>query len=120
TFDAAGFEGQSVREVLAGGEAKVANSVRLSAGEGSITGSVTSGDLPLGGVRVTPLAGDEEFTTATPTSGAVGVFDLGQLPTPGTFVLTFERDGYGSETLAVALGPGEARTGLSVEHSGGT
>jgi hypothetical protein len=120
TFSAPGYQTTTSRERIEGGQIGVANTVRLSAGEGAISGLVTSGGTPLGGVRIQASSGDQQWTTATPTSGMVGAFDLVDLPTPGTYTLTFELEGYGSETIAIALGPGESRIGLAVEMVGGT
>lgn len=120
TFTAPGYQTATAEERIDGGEIGVANTVRLSAGEGSISGSVTSGGEPLGGVAITATSGEEEWTTATPTSGVVGSFELQELPTPGTYTLTFELDGYSSETIAIALGPGESRGGINIDMEGGT
>ncbi len=120
TFTAPGYQTASARERIDGGEIGVANTVRLSAGPGRITGQVTSGGQALGGVTVNATSGEQQWATATPTSGAVGVFELVDLPTPGTYTLTFELDGYSRETIAVALGPGESLAGLNVDLAGGT
>lgn len=120
SFTAAGYDPANSRERLDGGEIGVANTVRLSAGLGSISGTVRANGAPLGGVSVSATSGDQQWATATPTSGVVGLFDLTDLPTPGTYTLTFELDGYGSETIAIALGPGESRSNLAVDLVGGT
>ncbi|MGY6502403.1 MAG: carboxypeptidase regulatory-like domain-containing protein [Acidimicrobiales bacterium] len=120
SFTAPGYEPATSRERIDGGEIGVANTVRLSAGPGSITGTVRANGVPLGGVQVRATSGDQQWATATPTSGVVGLFDLSELPTPGTYTLTFELDGYGSETIAIALGPGQSRTNLAVDMVGGT
>ena len=104
TFTAPGYQTATSRERIEGGQIGVANTVRLSAGEGAIRGTVTAGGAPLGGVSIRATSGDQQWTTATPTSGVVGAFELVDLPTPGTYTLTFELDGYGSETIAIALG----------------
>ncbi|MGE3622090.1 MAG: carboxypeptidase-like regulatory domain-containing protein, partial [Acidimicrobiia bacterium] len=120
-FTAEGFAPTSRVESLRGGEQLTLDAVRLSAGDGSIAGTVTDGTSPLGGVAVTVRTGGQQAAaTVTPTSGAVGTFVFPELTTPGTYLLSFERDGYGTETVAVELGPGEARTDLSVALSGGT
>lgn len=120
TFTAPGYQTMTAQERIDGGQIGVANTVRLSAGEGSISGMVTSGGQPLGGVQIEATSGEEQWSTATPTSGVVGGFELADLPTPGTYTLTFELDDYSSETVAIALGPGESRTGLNIDLVGGT
>jgi hypothetical protein len=120
TFTASGYQPATSRERIDGGQIGVANTVRLSAGAGSIRGTVVSGGEALGGVQIRATSGDQQWTTATPTSGVVGAFELVDLPTPGTYTLSFELDGYGSETIAIALGPGASRDGVFVEMVGGT
>lgn len=120
TVSAPGYQPSTVVERLSGGEARLTTTVRLSAGQGSISGLVSDGTTPLGGVTVTAMSGQVDLTTATPTSGAVGRFDLSNLPTPGTYLLTFARDGFGGQTVAVELGPGQTRTDLDVVLVRGT
>jgi len=119
SFTAAGYQVGSDTEVLSGGEHDIANSVTLTAQPGSISGTVTGGSGPLGGVTVTATANGSTFKTETPTSGAVGSFTLGNLPSPATYLLTFSAPGYGTDTVAQQLGPGQALTKLDVQLSGG-
>jgi hypothetical protein len=120
TFSAPGYQPTTSDEQLNGGEALVTNTVQLSAGGGSITGLVTDGLNPLGGVVVTAIAGDTSISTATPTSGSVGRYTIGGLTSPQTYLITFSKDGFGSETVAVDLAPGENRGGVDVVLTGGT
>ncbi len=119
SFTAPGYRPGSDTEVLAGGEHDIANTVILTAQPGSISGTVTGGSGPLGGVTVTAAANGATFKTATPTTGAVGTFTLGNLPSPATYLLTFSAPGYGTDTVAQQLGPGQVLTGLAVKLSGG-
>lgn len=120
SFTAAGYQPTTVVERVAGGQARLEPSVRLSAGDGTISGLVTAGGAPLGGVTVTTTVDGGDLATATPTQGSVGAFVLPRLPTPATYVLTFTRDGYGSQTVVVDLGPGQQRRDLRVRMVGGT
>jgi hypothetical protein len=120
SFEAPGFQSNNAEVLLTGGQAGVANTVRMSAGPGSITGTVTDGQGPVGGVTVTATSGPTTVTTATPTTGVVGRYALTSLPTPGTYLLTFEKEGYGTQTVALDLQAGEARTGVDVPLVGGT
>jgi hypothetical protein len=106
---------------LGGGENRLEAQVRLSAGTGSVAGRVTdeSGN-PLGGVAIKVQSGDKELATATPTAGPVGSYRLDDLTTPGTYLLSFTAEGFGTEILAVDLGPGESRTNLDVKMTRGT
>jgi hypothetical protein len=120
TFAATGYQPTTVVQQLRGGEALVTNTVRLTAADGSISGTVTDGVNPLGGVVVTAIAGDKSVTSATPTSGAVGRFTIAALASPQTYLLTFSKDGFGAQTIAVDLGPGEDRANVDVSLTGGT
>jgi hypothetical protein len=120
SFTAPSYQAQTVVQEVGAGEQVELNTVRLTSGLGSIAGAVTAGDEPLGGVTVTAVTGGEEYATATPTSGAIGVFVLRDLPSPATYLLTFDISGYGSETIAVDLGPGQDLSGLAIELAGGT
>jgi hypothetical protein len=119
SFSAPGYEVGSDTEEVAGGEADVANTVTLSAGLGSIAGTVSDGANLLGGVTISAAANGQTITSATPTIGAVGQFSIGNLPTPATYLLTFTDTGFGTETIAEHLNPGQAVTNLAVSMAGG-
>ncbi len=119
SFSAPGYHVGTDTEVLSGGQHDIANTVVLTAAAGSISGTVTAGSVPLGGVTVTAAANGDTFATATPTSGQVGAFTLANLPSPATYLLTFRASGYGTDTVAEQLGPGQNLTGLAVSLVGG-
>lgn len=119
SFSAAGYQVASDSEEIAGGEAHIASTVTLSAADGTIGGTVTDGKNPLGGVVIVANAGGQTVTSATPTSGPVGQFSIPNLPTPATYLLTFSDQGYGSDTIAQFLGPGQSITNLHVTLAGG-
>lgn len=119
SFTAAGYEVASDTEEIAGGEAHIANNVTLSAASGTLGGVVTDGSKPLGGVTITANANGQTITSATPTTGAVGRFAIPNLVTPATYLLTFSDPGYGTETVAEQLGPGQSLTNLTIALSGG-
>jgi hypothetical protein len=118
---AAGFEPQVFEQDLSGGQAAVLNTVRLSAAPGSIAGIVRSstGDA-LGNVKVVATSGELVKETTTPTAGNAGTFLLDKLESPRTWVLTFTRDGFSSQTIALDLGAGQARSGVEATLTGGT
>jgi hypothetical protein len=62
----------------------------------------------------------QAVTLTTPTTGTVGVFVLGNLPTPDTYVLTFSRTGYGAKTTVIDLTAGQTHPGLNVALASGT
>jgi 5-hydroxyisourate hydrolase-like protein (transthyretin family) len=120
SFVAPGYQPTTTTERILGGQQRFALDARLSAGPGQIAGTVTDGSAPLGGVTVSTTVAGQPFTVGTPTLGQVGAFVLPNLPTPGTYVLTFAKPGFGSRTIVVALGAGEQRTGLTQSLAGGT
>ncbi len=119
TVTGPGFATQSFQQDVGGGQAATLNSVTLAAASGSIDGTVRDGTgASLGGVTVVARSGGQEFRATTPTAGAVGVFRLVDLPTPGTYVLTFEKEGYSSQTVALELAAG-GTTNVSATLVGG-
>lgn len=119
SFVAAGYRPATLTERVLGGQQRFALDVRLGAGTGSVTGTVTDGSAPLGGVTVTTTIDGKPVVVGTPTVGQVGTYVLPTLPTPATYVLTVAKDGFGSSTVVVDLGPGEQRTGVDVALRGG-
>jgi hypothetical protein len=120
TLESPSYQPSSVPVRLDAKQALVLNKIRMQAGVGSIVGQITDGTNPLGNVAVVATSSDLTFKTATPTVGAVGQFTLPSLPTPGTYLLTFTKDGFGTQTVVVALGPGENKTDVNVTMDNGT
>jgi hypothetical protein len=71
-------------------------------------------------VTVTIRSGTLEQESITPTTGNVGAFQIENLPTPNTYVLTFTKEGYSDTTIALDLAGGETRTGLHATLLGGS
>lgn len=121
TYTAAGFAPIEVVEELGAGEQLALNATRLPAAPGAISGIVTDRNgNRLGGVEVIAQDGESEVATTTPTSGEVGAFTFNDLQTPGTYLLTFQLDGFARETQGVRLGAGESVTDLAVQLSDAT
>jgi hypothetical protein len=120
SFAAPGYLPSVVSTSVDGGGARIQPTVLLSASNGSITGTVTDGTNPLGGATVSTTVDGTAVTTGTPTTGQVGQFVLGDLPTPATYVLTVSAPGYGQNTVVVGLGPGEQRADLTLSLAAGT
>ncbi len=120
SFVAEGYAPTTVVQKVVGGEQRIQPTVLLSAGGGQISGTVSDGSGPLGGVTVTTTVGGEAISVITPTTGAVGAYSLQDLPTPGTYVVTFTAEGHGSRTEIVDLGAGESRSGLDKRLAAGT
>lgn len=107
TISGPGFDTHSFRQTVDGGQSSVVDTVSLGAAEGSITAIVTDGTgQPLGGVEVVARSGDIERRAASSTGATPGEFSLVGLPTPNTYVLSFELDGYTGPTLALDLPAG--------------
>jgi hypothetical protein len=120
SFVAAGYLASTVAEDVGGGQHRYEPVVRMSAGAGTISGVVTDGHAPVGGVTVSTTVNGQTFTTGTPTVGQVGHFSLGGLPTPGLYILTFRRDASTSTTKDVVLTPGGSAVLAHVVLTGGT
>lgn len=119
SFVAPGYGATTVVQQVAGGENRIQPTVLLSAGGGQISGVVRGDAGPLGGVTVTTTVGTTPVTVVTPTIGAVGAFTLQDLPTPGTYLVTFAAEGYGARTQVVDLEAGESATGVDLSLRAG-
>ncbi len=56
----------------------------------------------------------------TPTTGQVGHYVLDNLPTPGTYVITFSAQGHGAQTKIVDLKAGQSKGSVNVGLASGT
>jgi len=103
TIDRRGYgtETQAL-ELAAGGTADAVATV-LTAGVGSISGSIQHLGQPKGGVTVTATNGAVTRSTSSLTETDVGSFLLPQLPLPGNYTVTVQADGFITQTLDVAL-----------------
>ena len=117
---AAGYQPSVVQTPVDGASKRIQPTLLLTAGPGQISGVVTGGTAPLGGATVTTTVGGKTVTTGTPTTGDVGRFILGDLPTPATYVLTISGAGFGGTTVVVDLTAGQRRDDLAVSLSSGT
>jgi hypothetical protein len=119
SFVAEGYQPSTLTERVLGGQSRFALDVRLGAGPGQISGTVTDGSAPVGGVEVSTTMDGKPVVVGTPTVGQVGQFVVPNLKTPGTYVLTFSKTGFSAKTVVVDLGPGEQAADLRVVLSGG-
>lgn len=116
-----GFDAEEFDIDVGGGQSSVIDPARLAASDGGLQGLVTdAAGAPLGGVTVTIRSGTLEQESITPTTGNVGTFQIENLPTPNTYVLTFTKEGYSDTTIALDLAGGETRTGLQATLVGGS
>lgn len=115
-----GFDPQTTRVELSGGEEEVINTMNLAAGVGGMTGTVIGPNGALGGVEVLLSGGGQELSVVTPTDGEIGAWLFAELPTPATYLLTFTAEGFGTQTIAVDLAAGQIRDGVVITMLEGT
>ncbi|GAA5156656.1 hypothetical protein GCM10023340_45090 [Nocardioides marinquilinus] len=121
SFSAAGYKTKTVTTTVNGGEQRLQPSIVPDADAGQVSGSVADSDgNPLGGVTVSTVVDGLDVTVITPTVAPLGAFTIPNLPTPGTYTLTFTADGYGSTTQTVELGAGTSRSDVSAVLTAGT
>ena len=102
TFAKAGYGSRSfVVEATEDGE-PIALDVMLEAGPGTVSGVVVDEDgRPLGGAEVTVTDGTVSLQATTATTGdGIGQFEIAGLTTPGSFLVSATRSGYGTESSA--------------------
>jgi hypothetical protein len=92
----------------------------LEAGDGGISGFVLGPDGPIGGADITVTDGTVTLTTQTPTTGAVGQWSVEGLTTPGSYLVTATRRGYGTATQLVRLSGGQTVSGVQIRMQPGT
>lgn len=100
---APGFATQTLAVSLAAHQQLTGLSVILVPGTGSVSGTVTSGGSPAGGVTVTATNGQQTVSTVTLSVGAVGSYQLTGLINPGDYTITFSRSDLTAQTRAVSL-----------------
>ena len=102
----AGFAPQVRTISLEPGEDRRELEILLRRGGGVIAGTVVDLDgSAIPGALVVVSDGQTQVTTRTLSeSESLGVFDIRELPTPGTYSLTVTADGFFSETQTILLG----------------
>lgn len=99
----AGFTAEPRKIVLAGGEAAQGIEILLREGNGIIAGRVLGPVGALGNVTVEATDGMSTITTVSLTTGDLGAFTLRDMPTPGTYTVTFSREGFATASINVPL-----------------
>jgi hypothetical protein len=120
SFATEGYQTTTIVETVNGGQQRLEPTVQLSSGPGQISGLVTDGVKPLGGVTVTTTVDGKSISTGTPTVGQVGRYVITGLATPATYVLTFSHDGFADQSVVVDLAAGAQRADVDVSMVGGT
>ena len=115
-----GFDQQTTRVELSGGETEVINTLNMAAGVGGLAGTVIGPNGAVGGAQVVLSGGGQELAVVTPTDGEIGSWLFPELPTPATYLLTVTAEGFGTQTIAIDLGAGQIRDGIVVSLLEGT
>ena len=103
TFSLAGYGTQVAQVVLAAGEKKHNVIIAMTAGVGSLSGTIRTKGNPLGGITVTASAGDKTSSTTSLTEGALGTFDFPQLAIGQSYIITAAADGYITQSRSVTI-----------------
>ena len=116
TVVAKGFGTQSSTLSLTAGQKLTGVRFTLARSAGAISGTVTTlpDNKPAPNVTVAVTGGSTDLKTVTQSATAVGSWKIDGLAIPGSYTVTFSREGLESQTVAVALRPdriGERRTG---------
>jgi hypothetical protein len=120
------FAPTSLVENLTAGQVLREPRVRLSAGEGSISGTLEALNdkdvlAPRGGVTVSTSQNGQTLSTLTPTTGqGTGTFSLAGLATPGTYIVSFSAPGFGSSSKVVTLAAGQHKDLKQVRLTSGS
>lgn len=109
-----GYASTVQRVDVAAGEDRAGVELSLLQGDGSIAGSVTGFSGGIGGATVVATSGQVVVETVTLTQDQVGSFVLRGLPTPGTYTVVVQADGYAPATQNLTLTAGQALTGVTV------
>ncbi len=107
-----GYATSTQRIDVGAGETRRGVQLRLSKGDGLISGTITSASGPLGDVTVTATSGQSSVTTVSLSDA--GTFTLRGLPTPATFTVQASVEGYASQTQTLTLAAGEKLTGVAI------
>lgn len=87
---------QTVKRIITAAEAAASPlSVALTAGKGTMSGTITGPDGPVPGATVTVTDGTNTTPTTTPTTGKIGSWSIGGLTTPDTYLVSVTAPGLG-------------------------
>ncbi len=124
TFTLPGYTSATIVLNLAGGQSPPPVTAKLFGGAGSISGIVSSGGQPLGGVSILVQGKGLELQTATLTAGAgpngKGSYGLSGLSVPGVYAVTFSKPGFQSTTINAVFTVAGPQSGLDAVLSPAT
>jgi hypothetical protein len=112
--------GDETRLVDLGAGGSVTNAdLTMHAGVGSVSGTVSSVDGPVGDVKVTVSDGQTDRSATTLTVDPAGTYTIPQLPIPGSYTLTVSGTGWITQTQSLDL-DGNKVIDVSLTASNGT
>ena len=88
---------------LVAGDERGDLTIVIPAGDGVITGLVTTAAGPLGGATVVVTDGTNDVATSSLSLGDIGTFSVEGLELPGRYTVSVMRDGFASALTAVDL-----------------
>ena len=109
-----GFASTVQRVDVGAGEDRSGIELSLLTGDGSIAGFINGAAGPVGGATVVATGGQVLVETVSLTEDEVGSFILRGLPTPGTYTVVIQAEGFAPATLNLTLTPAQQLTGVSV------
>ena len=103
---------------LGGGEQRKNVTIRLSKGDGLVSGHIIGPTGPLGDASISATDGTDVTQTVSSSTDDIGSFALRSLPTPSNLVLTVSADGLASQTLAITLSDAQQLGGVDITLAG--
>ncbi|MET0326373.1 MAG: carboxypeptidase-like regulatory domain-containing protein, partial [Ilumatobacteraceae bacterium] len=119
SFALAGYDTQSFIVTPSADGKPVQLAVDLKAAAGSVSGSVVGPRGPLANVDLVLTDGTLRFNSSSASGADQGSFSFPGVSTPGTYTLTANLRGFGTEVLQVTLAPGEQLDGLRIGMTAG-
>lgn len=114
-----GYASQTLTLSLAAGQKLTGVAITLSTSSTALDGAVTAGGAGATGVIVTATNGQLTVSTVTETTPTPGHWQLGGLPVPGTYTVTFSRSDLSAQTISIDLGStGAITSGSQVAQLG--
>jgi hypothetical protein len=98
-----GYGTEVLQLPFSAGQQRTGTTISMRPGVGSISGRITVGNRPAGGVSVTASSGDFSVSTTSLTDGDTGSFSIPQLEIPGDYTVTASLDGFIAQTRRVSL-----------------
>lgn len=118
TASRAGYASQTLTLTLSAGQKLTGVAVTLAKSAAALQGVVSTGAGGAAGVTVTATNGSLSVSTVTESSPDVGRWELGGLPIPGTYTVTFTRPDLAAQTVSISLDGAGGISGSPVDSAG--